>query len=175
MFVPFVERARDWSNNRNFYAPSSFWSSQIAYDIALPSGSSCANVTQTQSASLVKTYIQGWIPYIDLGCPGVATFPAQAFTVPVSNPPSGTFIFNCDGACPAPFFGMNDTHGVGTLSMSIPIDAFQPGSVLYIDSTFIPDDPNQLPMRLSYPIDVPDSSSCPTDITIQTNGPPPTP
>jgi len=117
MFVPFVERARDWSHNYNFYAPSSFRSSQIAYDIALPSGSSCANVTQTQSASLVKTYIQGWIPYVDLGCPGVVIFPVQAFTVPVSNPPSGTFIFNCDGPCPADFFifGWNDIHGVGTL------------------------------------------------------------
>jgi hypothetical protein len=47
---------------------------------------------------------------------------------------------------------------------------------LVITYTFIPDDPNLLPTSIERIISVQSSpTGCPTDVTLWTNGPPPTP
>jgi hypothetical protein len=177
MFVPYIARVYD-PQHVLFYLPSGFRSSQVAYAITIPGGSSCPTVSLTPPASQVATYIQAWRPLVDLACSGSdVTFSAQAFTVPVSMPPSGTFFFECDGTeCPPEFLtpGFYNPHAVSTASLTLLVDEFASGLDNY-DTTFIPDDPNQLPMRVSYFPAIQQSSSCPQGVPTVTNGPPPTP
>jgi hypothetical protein len=154
VFVPHIDRDYDFQDgplSYGFYLPSGFRSSQVAYAITIPGGSSCPTVSLTPPASQVATYIQAWPPFVDLACNGTdVTLSAQAFTVPVSTPPSGTFFFECDGpACPPEFHAppaFYNPHVVSTASLTLLVDEFTSGHYEF-DTTFIPDDPNQLPMR----------------------------
>jgi hypothetical protein len=117
------------------------------------------------------------MPLIDLSCPADIEFGAQAFTVPVSNPPTGTFIFECGGDnCPFQFVtpSLHVIPAVSSATLTIPIAHFVETDYR-IFTTFIPDDPNLLPAHTWYLVKVGNSPVCPTDVGIFTNGPPPTP
>lgn len=174
LFVPHINRVTGI-----FYPPSPYRSSQVAYEISIPGSPSCPAVSLTPPASQVKTYVQAWAPVVDLGCEfeiPVMEFPAQAFTVPVSAPPTGTFIFECSPSnCPFEFDGppFSVIYGVSSATMTVGLTEFQELDY-YIDITFIPDNPNQLPARVAYTIQVLHSQQCLGRLNT-TNGPPPAP
>jgi len=176
--IVFVGYSSNWAPTLIRWATPGFRSSQIDYAISIPGSPSCPTVSLMSPRSEVETYIQFWQIIIDLACSGtIIPFPVEAFTVPVSTTPSGTFIYECEGpACPPDFAtpGIHDIHAVAkTNGMEIPIESFTSGQY-HIFITFIPDDPNQLPTRIEDVYDVQQASSCPLYLP-ETNGPPPAP
>jgi hypothetical protein len=175
VFVPHLDQTFGYLS---FSRPSPYRASQIGYEITVPGSPSCPQISLLPPAVSVETYVEAFLPVLDTGCTNDAEFPVIAYTVPVSDPPAGTFIFECTGDfCPGQFFlsDFNMIHGVSSPSPSftVPVIDLTP-SDLFIEVTFIPDDPNQLPTRTSYGQKVGSSLGCPTTDPVS-NGPPPTP
>jgi hypothetical protein len=179
LFVPVPTRPGTGGTGYAQFSVLDFRPSQVIYEISIPAGAGCATVSPMPATSLTGSYLQIWPPYIDLACEfDDVIFPVEAFTLPPSTTPSGTIIYSCtSGQCPPEFFipQLNTIHATSKVSMSpIPVIEFFPGS-LVIAYTFIPDDPNLLPTSIEHTINIQSSSTgCPTDVTLWTNGPPPT-
>jgi hypothetical protein len=181
VFVPVPTRIGTGGTGYAQFRVLDFRPSQVIYEISVPAGAGCATVSPMPATSLTRSYLQIWPPYVDYSCDSDLSepqiFSAEAFTLPPSTTPSGSIIFECSsGQCPPEFFvpQFNTIHATSKVGMSIPIGEFFPGR-LAITHTFIPDDPNLLPTSIEYTLDVADSSGCPTDVTLWTIGPPPTP
>jgi hypothetical protein len=178
MFVPVPTRTGTGGSGYAQFSVLDFRPSQVIYEISIPAGAGCATISPMPATSLTESYLQVWQPYVDVACDGDAIFSAEAFSLPPSTTPSGTIIFDCaDGQCPPEFFvpQFNTFHATSKVGMSVPILEFFPGT-LAITHTFIPDDPNLLPTSIVYLLNVQSSATgCPTDVTLWTNGPPPTP